>query len=407
MSEWRTVPLRAIYQRSELRGRADLPLLSVYRDHGVVPRDERDDNHNRPSDDLSTYKYVRPGDLVVNKMKTWQGSLAVSHHEGIVSPAYFVGRRVAAVDNRFMHHLLRSLPLIAEYGARSKGIRPSQWDLPWDEFAAIKVSLPTAGKQQAIADYLDTETARIDALIAKKQELVNLVALRLRLAVDATLGCSVAEGLAASTDQAWVPVRYIAAVRGGLTLGKRYEGRTVPVPYLRVLNVQDGFLDLADVAELEVPPEAVARYSLDPGDLLLLEGNGNPENLGRGTIWRGELPTCLHQNHVHVVRPDRARIHPDYLDRVIRTSWARHFFTGGSDVVGISTLSQDRVRSLRIPCPSLDEQTRLVARVTAEHSTAEQLRKHLDLQIGLLREHRQALITAAVTGELEVPVGAA
>jgi type I restriction enzyme S subunit len=146
MTRWRVVPLRAIYQRIELRGRAELPLLSVYRDHGVVPRDERDDNNNRPSEDLSTYKYVRPGDLVVNKMKTWQGSLAVSGYEGIVSPAYFVGRRVSDVDDRFMHHLLRSMPMIAQYGARSKGSRPSQWDLPWDEFAAIKVLLPRVGE---------------------------------------------------------------------------------------------------------------------------------------------------------------------------------------------------------------------------------------------------------------------
>ena len=115
------VPLRAIYRRVEARDRADLQLLSVYRDLGVVPRAGRDDNFNKASDDLSAYKVVLPGDLVLNKMKTWQGSLGVSAFEGIVSPAYFVGRRIAEVDDRFMHHLLRSAPLIAEYGARSMG----------------------------------------------------------------------------------------------------------------------------------------------------------------------------------------------------------------------------------------------------------------------------------------------
>ncbi len=172
------VPLKAIYRRVEERGRADLPLLSVYRDLGVVPREGREDNFNRASEDLSTYKVVKPGDLVVNKMKTWQGSLAVSSYEGIVSPAYFVGRRIAEVDDRYIHHLLRSQPLIAEYGARSKGIRPSQWDLPWDEFACIKVGIPELAVQRAVADFLDAETARIDALIEKKQRMVELLRVR-------------------------------------------------------------------------------------------------------------------------------------------------------------------------------------------------------------------------------------
>ena len=126
MTEWRSVPLGALFARVEDRGRPDLPLLSVYRELGVVPRAGRDDNHNRPSDDLDSYKVVRKGDLVVNKMKTWQGSLGVSEYIGIFSPAYFIGRPRAEFDRRFLHHLVRSGPMIAQYGARSKGIRPKR-----------------------------------------------------------------------------------------------------------------------------------------------------------------------------------------------------------------------------------------------------------------------------------------
>jgi type I restriction enzyme S subunit len=280
---------------------------------------------------------------------------------------------------------------------------PNGFDLPWDLFKRMSIELPPLVVQRAIAGYLDAETARIDALIAKKQRMVALIEEKLRLAIDASLGCSVAEGAAATHDNTWIPVRYLAKVRGGITLGKQYEGVTVSVPYLRVLNVQDGFLDLSDVAELQVPPEAVARYSLRTGDLLLLEGNGNPENLGRGTLWRDELPTCLHQNHVHVVRPDTTRVLPEYLDLVVRTSWARHYFTGGSDVVGISTLSQDRVRSLRIPCPPLRHQHQLVTQIERRRAVAHRTHETLQRQMQLLREHRHALITAAVTGEFEVP----
>ena len=186
---WSEAPLRALYRRVEQFGCPDLPLLSVYRDHGVIPRTGRVDNYNKPSADLSGHKVVQRGDLVINKMKTWQGSLGVSDFEGIVSPAYFVGQPIGDVVDRFMHHLLRSRRLIAEYGARSKGIRPSQWDLPWDNFASIKVRLPPLEVQQAIADYLDLETARIDSLISKKRRLGILLASRLMsLAGDVTVG---------------------------------------------------------------------------------------------------------------------------------------------------------------------------------------------------------------------------
>jgi len=155
----------------EKSGRPDLPLLSVYRDYGVIPREGREDNYNKPSADLSGYKIVQERDLVINKMKAWQGSLGVSDYDGIVSPAYFIGRPIGDAHHRFLHHLLRSSPLIAEYGARSKGIRPSQWDLPWDEFASIKVRLPTSDIQRRLANYLDTETARIEALTEKKARI--------------------------------------------------------------------------------------------------------------------------------------------------------------------------------------------------------------------------------------------
>ena len=86
----------------------DKEILSVYRELGVVKKNERDDNHNRTPLDLTQYKYVRPGDLVINKMKAWQGSVGVSDFEGIVSPAYFVYEFTSKMINKkYLHHLLR------------------------------------------------------------------------------------------------------------------------------------------------------------------------------------------------------------------------------------------------------------------------------------------------------------
>lgn len=173
-------------------------------------------------------------------------------------------------------------------------------------------------------------------------------------------------------------------------------------PYLRVANVQDGFLDLEDIKSVRVSRSDAARFRLRAGDLLVLEGNGNPANLGRGSLWGGEIEGCLHQNHVHVVRPSR-RLLPEYLAALMRTEWARHYFTGGADQVSIATLSQDRLGNLPLPLPDVREQARRLEVLAVEERAGRALMSALRRQLMLLQEHRQALITAAVTGRMDVP----
>ena len=164
-----------MFRRSKRTGHEERELLSVYRDHGVIPKSSRDDNFNRPSEDLSSYQLVQPSDLVINKMKAWQGSIAISGHCGIVSPAYHV--YVGSHDNthRYLHHLFRSVPYISAYQQMSKGIRPNQWDLEPEPFSRIEVLLPSLAEQRAIAGFLDRETAKIDSLVAKKERLIELL----------------------------------------------------------------------------------------------------------------------------------------------------------------------------------------------------------------------------------------
>src|SRR4051794_12221494 len=121
-SHWVDTPMWTMFTRTARKGFERETLLSVYRDHGVVPKESRDDNFNRASEDLSTYQLVESGDLVINKMKAWQGSLSISRHRGIVSPAYFVYHPHHDADDRFLHYLLRSQPMIAAYIGMSKGV---------------------------------------------------------------------------------------------------------------------------------------------------------------------------------------------------------------------------------------------------------------------------------------------
>ncbi len=164
--------LRYVYRPSGDARRPEAEVLSVYRDYGVVPKASRTDNHNRTPEKLDHYLFVRPGDLVVNKMKAWQGSLGVSAHEGIVSPDYEVLRQV---DHSFLpeylHYALRSPRMISQYRARSVGIRPSQWRIYWDQLGDIRIAPLPVEEQRAIVREVEGETSQIDALIDKTKAM--------------------------------------------------------------------------------------------------------------------------------------------------------------------------------------------------------------------------------------------
>ncbi|TAP26905.1 restriction endonuclease subunit S [Arthrobacter sp. S41] len=168
-ADWKSVPFWSLFQRKKTVGFPAEELLSVYRDYGVIRKLDRDDNWNRAGKDLAAYQLVEPGDLVLNKMKTWQGSLGVSRHRGIVSPAYFVYKPQTEDDQRFLHHTLRSSHHVSYYASISKGIRPNQWDLQPEMLDLMHVFLPDIDTQRAIADKLD----RTEQIIAGLDELTR------------------------------------------------------------------------------------------------------------------------------------------------------------------------------------------------------------------------------------------
>ena len=171
---WRSTKLRSFLTRRKRTKHPDLQLLSVNLPHGVVPRQDGD-GRAAPSLGLNGYQEVRPNDLVVNQLGKPHGALGVSAYHGIISPAYLVAEISEEADPRFVHHLLRTRLYISEYERRGKYMPPSQFDISWEQFRDISVTLPPLTEQRLIATYLDAETARIDALISKKRRLIELL----------------------------------------------------------------------------------------------------------------------------------------------------------------------------------------------------------------------------------------
>lgn len=167
--------LRWLYRPSSEANKPDEEVLSVYREHGVIPKSSRTDNFNKTPENVERYLLVRPDDLVVNKMKAWQGSLGISAHRGIVSGDYEVLRPTTpTLDPEYAHYRLRSPELVLEYRLRSRGIRPSQWRLYWQDLADIELIVPPLAEQRIAAARIKSETTQIDVLIAKAEEHIAL-----------------------------------------------------------------------------------------------------------------------------------------------------------------------------------------------------------------------------------------
>lgn len=172
---WRVEKIKFHLERKEFRNPGDKQILSVYREYGVIPKDSRDDNHNVTSEDTSKYKYVKPGYLVINKMKAWQGSLGISKYEGVVSPAYFIYHFTdKKLYQGYIHYLLRN-NYKDEFRRISGGIREGQWDLDPYRFENTLILLPPIQEQKEISNYLDNKCAEIDEIIKNKKEQVEII----------------------------------------------------------------------------------------------------------------------------------------------------------------------------------------------------------------------------------------
>lgn len=174
-SHWITIKNKIIFRNISIKNHGDETVLSLYRDYGVIPKDSRDDNYNVTSLDTDSYKFVKCGDLVINKMKAWQGSLAISDYQGIISPAYYICKvNYSYVTNRFIHHYLRNRYLVELFEMLSSGLRIGQWDLAIEDFLNIEIALPpTLKEQEFISEVIDKKCIEINNLISIKQQKIE------------------------------------------------------------------------------------------------------------------------------------------------------------------------------------------------------------------------------------------
>ncbi len=292
-------------------------------------------------------------------------------------------------------------------------LRAAQPHLNSEDLGNTLYLVPPLPEQHAIASFLDHETARINALIAKKERLIEL----LQEKRAALISHAVTKGLDPTvlmkdSGVEWlgeIPVhwevkrlKFVADVLNGVTKGRDLGQReVVELPYLRVANVQDGYLDLSDIAMIIVGVDEVEHYSLQRGDVLMNEG-GDFDKLGRGYVWDGAITPCLHQNHVFAVRPHLG-VDSYWISMITLTSYAKHYFILKSkQSTNLASISGTNLKELPVLMPPEDERNAILNYIKVTTAKIDTLISRIQEDIEKLKEYSSALISAAVTGKIDV-----
>jgi type I restriction enzyme, S subunit len=249
------------------------------------------------------------------------------------------------VDRRFLVRALRSSAAAAHFSQRAGGSSGSMTNITQSDIRDAPMPLPELTEQRRIAAILD----QADALRAQR---------RAALATLDELGRAVFTHLfgdVVANSKRWpaaIELGQVADVVSGVTKGRKLAGKSTRiVPYLAVANVQDMSLALANVKRIEATDEEIARYRLRWGDLLLTEG-GDPDKLGRGCLWRDELPECIHQNHIFRVRVSDDRVLPLFLNWLLGSERGkRYFFRAAKQTTGIASINMTQLRGFPLLLP--------------------------------------------------------
>lgn len=410
-AHWHRAPLGSYFdQRNQQVSDSDFPPLSVTKS-GVVPQMETvaktDNNDNR--------KLVRVGDFAINSRSDRKGSAGVSTLEGSVSVIYTVLTPRASLDGGFVHHLLRSEAFQEEFYRWGSGIVADLWSTRYSVMKQIPLAVPPLDEQRAIAKYLDRETVRIDTLIEEQQRLIEMLRERRQAVIESAAGRGIDEAVQMkASGLSWIRkvpehwavanIRRFAAMKTGHTPSRNNPDYWIDctIPWFTLADVwqlRDGRRTYLGETESRISDLGLANSA---AELLPIGTVVLSRTASVGFTGVMAEPMATSQDFWNWVPGEH--LDPVYLMWVFR-AMRREF---QALMIGSThkTIYQPTAAALRIPVPPIEEQRRIVAYLDEQTAKIDKLIAETETFIELARERRSALITAAVTGQIDV-LGAA
>lgn len=408
---WEVSQLKYATRWKSEKGCPDAPVLSLYRDFGVVPKDSRNDNHNVTSLDTSNYKVVDIGDLVINKMKAWQGSMAVSDYRGIVSPAYHVCSITSnKVNKRYLHHLLRNPAYLPEYARLSTGMRIGQWDLGFDDFKNIPFLIPPLDEQAKIADYLDNGCASLDVILDKTRSSIE----EYKKLKQAVITQAVTKGVRGEREMKdsgnpwfgqiptdWKLSRvglHFSIILDKMLCNAPLNDTYTLEPYYCAADVHfDGVAD-GERKKMWFSPVEKELYRVSVGDLLVVEGGAGA---GGSAIVENQDSYTYIQNSIMIVR-SKGNTDNRYLRYLLEFLVKQGYIDVVCNKATIPHFTKDKLSCVPFCLCPTGEQKEIADYLDAKCAEIDKLIAKKEQLVKELENYKKSLIFEYVTGKKEL-----
>lgn len=394
---WIVTTIRSLTHLKSDKNHPDYEVLSVYREYGVIKKNSREDNHNVTSEDRASYKAVNPTDLVINKMKAWQGSMGISKFIGIVSPAYIT----CSINNDlvygdYIHYLLRCSKYVGEYNRLSYGVRIGQWDMHYEDFKKIYIALPPIEEQEKIAKFLDTKCRKIDEAIKQKEQTIELLKERQQAIIQRI----VTRGITSDIELKDSGVNWIGLIPKHWKVQKlKYALNQVNIklptvgselPYIGMENVESW---TGKFIESDSEVEGLANYF-----------NANNVLFGklRPYLAKTYLPNhnglCSTEFIVYDVLENNA----SYMQRLLMTPEFINIVNSSTYGSKMPRANSDFIGNIKIALPLPKEQKQIAKHLEIIANKTEQTISLKKQEIELLKEYKHSLINDVVTGKIKI-----
>lgn len=376
--------------------------------HGVVPQEELDHNPQQALREDYQLTPAQPGDFVVT-MSSFESGLEYCSVQGGISPDYTVLRpRVTPAQTNFLKYLFKSDPFIELLSLLSTGIRQGK-RIYWTDLKSVRIDVPPSKEAEKISAYLDYKIGEIDDIIGKYEKFSDLLEQRWKLRLS-----EIMENGLNNTNQVPTEIDWLDTIPEGWEIRKlKYccnrivdaINNTAPTTedgygyMIRTTQIRDGRLNLegADMVDKETFTEWNRRETPQGGDLIFTR----EAPVGEACIIPEDTKITLGQRMM-LVRPDESVLLGRYLLLWFYSEMAQYQYelmTRGSTV---EHLRVKDVPNLKIPIPSVPKQRTIIDELWSERENCENLSTYIDESISLLKEKRQALITKAITGQIDL-----
>ncbi|PVZ81034.1 restriction endonuclease subunit S [Serratia sp. S1B] len=409
-SHWEILSAKRMFQSVRTPAYKSDEQLAASQKYGVIPQalmmQLNDSKVMLALKGTESFRHVEANNFVIS-LRSFEGGIEYSQYTGCVSPAYTVLKNAKPISYGYYRYLLKCMPFIAALQSSTDSLRDGK-SINYEQFSVLSLPLSSVQEQNVIAAFLDHETAKIDNLIEKQQQLIEL----LKEKRQAVISHAVTKGLnpdvpmkdsgvewLGDVPEHWIPARlkyHTRQIVDGAHFTPTYTEKGIP--FLRVTDIQDKYIDFDNIKFIpeHEHKELIKRCRPENGDLLLSKNGtiGVPKLIDWGWEFSIFVSLCLIKF--------KGTLTPEYSEFCFKSHEIKEQILGLIKQSTVINLHLDKIQNFWFCIPPLEEQYKIVNYLNEKIDTLECLIESAELTIRLAQERRTALISAAVTGKIDV-----